>query len=77
MKFVCLPAGTVRVLVATEIWPGLQLSLVEEGEELGDLLGGGEEEGQMRRRRGGGEEERRRGSRGPRREGGAGGGVME
>ena len=34
----CLPAGTVRVLVATEIWPGLQLSLVEEGEELGDLL---------------------------------------
>ena len=54
MKFVCLPAGTVRVLVATEIWPGLQLSLVEEGEELGDLLGGGEEEGQMRRRRGGG-----------------------
>lgn len=31
----------MRVFVPPEVWPRLQLTLPEEGEELGDLLQGG------------------------------------
>lgn len=45
----------VRVLVASKVWPGLQLTLSEEGEELGDLLQGPRGQG----REGGGGESRK------------------
>lgn len=35
------PSIAMRVFVAPEVWPGLQLTLPQEREELGDLLQGG------------------------------------